>query len=84
MPSPGPGCVKCGGPLDPRNAWAQVVGYARPRSQRGPQSGSSLAFRRTTGRALCASCALELEAGIDPAQSELLPNEKTQSKRRIG
>lgn len=64
-------CLDCGKRLEPRTMWPEVRGFARPRSQRGQQSGSSLVFREPTGRGLCPKCALDRlhgrsgQAGLD-------------------
>lgn len=52
--------------------WAEVIGYARPKAQRGEQSGSSLVQRRPTGRLVCNRCMTELQHGLNRGQGGLL------------
>jgi len=66
------GCVSCGNPISSEdNPWIEMVGYARPREQRGGQSGSSLVSRSPTGRAMCGSCAVDALHGIDRQQGAM-------------
>ena len=66
------GCVSCGGSVGAEAIpWIEMIGYARPTSQRGDSSGSSLVLRVETGRAMCQDCALSRMHGVDPAQEGL-------------
>jgi hypothetical protein len=66
-------CEKCGCEIrNPNQAWLQYVGWARPRSQRGQNSGSSLIGREPTGKLMCQGCATRLEYGITESQETLV------------
>lgn len=65
-------CAGCGrGPLLPSMLWEEFTGIARPRNERGSNSGSSLVARKATGRAFCRSCVLKLEHGLPVEQENL-------------
>lgn len=65
-------CADCNrGPLLPKHLWPEYAGFARPRAERGSQSGSSLIDRRPTGRAICGSCAMKRQHGVAPEQTGL-------------
>jgi hypothetical protein len=67
------GCVECGkSEPDPRKHWFEMLGYARPKTARGGQSGSSLVLREQTGRYVCESCALDRLAGRSHEQESLI------------
>ncbi len=66
-------CLDCNELIErPRTAWLEVVGFARPKHQRGENSGSSLDFREPTGRAICDECAMDREHGINRDQGSLM------------
>lgn len=57
-----------------RHAWVEYSGFARPKSQKGGGSGSSLVDRKPTGKAICNGCATRRihVAGRFPGQESLL------------
>lgn len=63
-------CLDCGeGIANAKTAWAEVIGWERPRSQGGT---NHVALRQPTGRVRCGSCMNARQHGVDPvAQGRL-------------
>ena len=60
-------CDICGKTdIDPHTSYPEVVAYAKPKSQKGQNVGSSLFHRRPTGNHICSGCATDLQHGVDP------------------
>ena len=65
-------CAGCGKRIPyEQGAWLEYAGWARPRAQRKPGSGSSLIDRQPTGRALCGECGIKRDMGIPFEQQRL-------------
>ena len=61
-------CVECGEPVLQDYCWNEVIGWEHKRYQGGT---NHISLRKKTGKLMCSSCMMKLQAGVAAGQMTL-------------